>query len=637
MSDDKKIQISKAKKVAPPSASVISPEVIEDVLPDVPASLPPEVLDRMKAQFEAQRIMSATEILKEDLTTPIGTTTYKKLGSEEDVVIPQLHNPGVELIEEERLDFVPAATSGMPEEPDTSELDDGDEDGTEEPSMNSIEEVTEEVVEGMEELEDILNIKEDHVPMTEEEEAAPSISIQVDEAPTQEAAPVAKETDDVNCIYVALSNEENLTALFAELMNKYGGEKAFHKALMEREELPYSVARVYNDITHQSKFASKALALAVREGKMAQLIEIEGRKVRDGIASKNLLKGKVSGSRISSNEAIKLAMAASQGIMKVHFYNSGFYVNIRPPVLVELNQLYNTIRSSGKEYEKEFGALYHLPFDKKIKEAIMELFTNLVIDSNLHNYDKPGVLMDALAFPDHVVAMWAMSCLMFKEGAKIRYVCAEHNCGHVHNTTIDISKMRMNNYRLVSAEQVMFTNSATVRTLEDLAKYRMSLKLEEKVVLDEQWSLKLDTCVMSEWFAFANEFNSKLLSQLQDTSEESIANYYESAQNRIVAPWTKEVIITENGIEGIIADKSVFAGVLDALQLHESKIIQKEYARLTARIEDYIQKISVSHICYSFNKCPKCGKIPSSAVNNLIACDVQSTFFTLLIMRLTRR
>lgn len=652
---------------------VVSSSAIEN-------SLPSDMLAKLQANFEAERITPAAELLQEDLNIPIAVVpeelnkypnmeavstsptptassteesspTIMKTSTEwnletrvirENVICVETDTGGVKkgdgisswnalpyLAVPRAMEVIPPVESPVEEatvavEEYKAVLD----------SPNQIDMTADPEEDDDSELEDALTIE------TEIEEVmdtnAPKIDIPV-EAPAVENAPAQVDKMPELALHHPLSTEEQMVQLFHDLSLQYGSAENFYKAQANGDETALAIAQCVNQFRPQRDFSDTALRLAVREGKLDRIIELNGKKIRDGIISKNLLKGKPSGSRVSGDAAIKLAMATTQGIMKVNFYNSGFWVNIRPSALVELNTLFNSIRSANKEYEKEFGALYYIPADKKIKQEVLSLFESLVIDSNLHNYNKPGVLMEAMAFPDHIIAMWAVACLMFREGVKVKYLCAEKGCGHVHTTTVDLLKMRWNNYRLLSAEQIAYCNSDDKRTVEELATYRANLKLDERVVLDDTWSVVQDVCVMADWFRFANEYNAKMLATLQDKSEESIAEYIESSQNRIVVPWTKEIVITENGVEAIIADKTVFPGVMDALQLHESKILSDSYVRLSTRIEEYIQKTAISHICYTFTQCPKCKAVPSAAVNNLISCDVQTTFFTLLTMRLMRK
>ena len=49
----------------------------------------------------------------------------------------------------------------------------------------------------------------------------------------------------------------------------------------------------------------------------------------------------------------------------------------------------------------------------------------------------------------------------------------------------------------------------------------------------------------------------------------------------------------------------------------------------------YIAETKLSHIGYPYDVCPACGKPIKSAVGGIIPCDVQSTFFSLSVMRLS--
>lgn len=386
--------------------------------------------------------------------------------------------------------------------------------------------------------------------------------------------------------------------------------------------------------TNQQKFNRTMLEAAARRNKgivanMTSSAKVSDTMVTDAYADKNaVLKKYGNNAVIQGAAAVRAAALLTQYVRKINLYNSGFYIVCRAPFLSELAEYWRDCSAAVQEYGYILGQLSYLPASIYRKQAALKLIEAVTIESNLEGYNTPGMLRKAISFLDFEPILWGIGSLMFPKGLKVDHMCHEGNCRYMESANISVNDMRYNDWTLLSADAITFTSSKKSRSLDDLKEYRTKIgTLDVSTKIDNQWSASLRIPTMEEYEEANLAYISEMAKTIQLSAMASADMYVNTKYFSILAPFAS-VIDYRNPENGQIThfNGNNMAQILDALQsgsVHFSKVV-----------DDFISRVKVTHICHTFNKCPKCGKLPSAAIGNLIPCDVESTFFTLAVSKI---
>jgi len=584
-------------------------------------------------------IKESIKQVKEELS--INTTEQKE---EEDIVVMEDTDIVVNDIEDKDIGFNPTNIlekedikvvneETILEEPDTEEtLDDiakAAADDVPNPADGTFKNIKHLFAEEKkEDVDDTTNIyedssleEEDLTNLTDEE----SSEIVVPYSNAETVTIAAADADPRN--YVDILNKQPEAQGFIELLAAISrNTKSYLHRLHKANEYFY---------TPQQSFNLKSLKnVESRIGSTDKIkggVSLDGVVYRDKYANKSdFLESVPNNAVLKNNNAIRSITLLSQSIMQVSFYNSGFNVVLRAPLLAELSDYWRACTDKQNEYGRIFGQLCFIPADIYCRSAAMDLFEKLVIDSNLVDFSVPGVLRKALSFLDFETMLWAISCVMFPKGVKIDHICHEDKCRHTESVMIDVKSLRFNDYTLMSADNIKYTNSNEKRTVDDLIKYKASIKNDkEQVRIDDEWSTTIGIPSFFEYEESSLSFISEMERKIQLSALAEVNDYVNARYFALLAPFTKLVtyvskengkVINFEGIEGNIS------------KLLES--LQSGSISFSKTVHDFVISKKITHICYTLNACPSCGKIPASAVGRLVPCDVQNTFFTLVVKRI---
>lgn len=354
---------------------------------------------------------------------------------------------------------------------------------------------------------------------------------------------------------------------------------------------------------------------------------IDGKRVGDAVASKSIIDKIPTGTCVSADDALNLTMALINGIKKVFFYNSGFYVFIRPATQDELHEYYIECRATEFEFGYVFGQLNYIPIDIYVRKAGVKLFKKLITSSNLENWEEN--FEKCLSFPDFDVCLWAIASLMFQNGVSAEFICHNESCRNVDKAKIDVAKMRFNDYTRLGKEALEFCASSTVKTPEMLANYHKNiLKDCEHIVLNDSWSLDIKCPSFIEEILDGEAYVAELADKIQTNSYADCTSYLRAKYFRIFSPFIEKITYKDsNGKNIFFTNKESIPSTINALQLDPE-------IKLADAIVDFIKRTKISFIAYNYNRCPRCGAIPTSAVRGLIPCDVQQSFFMLVVNQL---
>lgn len=364
------------------------------------------------------------------------------------------------------------------------------------------------------------------------------------------------------------------------------------------------------DLTVDHKFADKS--------KLFQQIS------ENGIAS------------IKGPSATKITSLLINGYRQVNFYHSGFHVNLNAPRMDQLSRYYNRVSENMMDYGRILGQYAYLPVGVETRSALMDLFCECVESSNLKGWEDRTVLMKALSVLDQPVAIWAMASLMYPKGVEVDYLC--HNnlpngkkCRHVEKTKVDINSMCYNDWSKISAEAIIYTVSKEERTLEDLAKYRAKYLKSDGTTFpinkSEEWRAQFFVPSCFEAEEKQRAYVTQMAKEFQLSNLQKADDYFRSKTYLAYLPFVKKVTYVEDGKTIEFEDPSALEPALNNLQLVEG-------VSLPERLTNYMDEKTITHICFSYMPCPKCGKVAPDAIDRLIPCDPEYTFFIWTAARL---
>ena len=364
---------------------------------------------------------------------------------------------------------------------------------------------------------------------------------------------------------------------------------------------------------------------------------IDNKKYGDAFSGKANSKMTKPSTTMTGKQSYQTAMALICGVRKVPLYNSGFNVTIRPPLLNELHQYYVKCRSNESEFGRTFGYAAYIPADIELRRAGIDLFKNLILDSNLKDYETNFEL--ALTPLDYDVCLWAMASLMFPEGTTTEFFCNaivnEKLCGNVDSAKVDISKMRFNDYSKISDEAIKYvcaSGKENTRTLEDIQYYKTELlPSSEELKLNDEWTIEVGVPSFQKMIDDGEAFVADMASKIQLNRGLDVVDFLKTKYFRIFSPWITRItyLNKETGSYLHFTDPVKLPEIIEALQLDEKNI------PLSSKIEEFFNKKKVTHFGYLYTKCPKCNTVPDLAVNGVIPSDMQQNFFTLTMDRIS--
>lgn len=345
--------------------------------------------------------------------------------------------------------------------------------------------------------------------------------------------------------------------------------------------------------------------------------------------SNNDFKGKV----VSGKEAQLLMLAKNKNILRIFLYNSGFDITLRGPTLAEINNYYNKISAESDEYGREYGVHFFMFSDIIIKRATIELVESLITHASLKNWGRGQNILRGISLLDYDVLLWAIGTLMYRKGFPFQFVCSnpKHTCGYTETKEIDLRKLRLNNYSIITDEAIKMIANSEVKSFKDVAAYQKALGLSRLIPLYSNYVAKTKVPSLYEYLEYGTAFNAALWDQIQTDNKEQLYRYLEFNYYKVFAPWIEEIRYVEDdgSINFRVQDSSAITTALDTTQLEETAFGDD--------MKNFISDSMITHICIPFDKCPNCNYVPKYVINDAyIAFDVQQNFFTQSVMRMTQ-
>lgn len=346
--------------------------------------------------------------------------------------------------------------------------------------------------------------------------------------------------------------------------------------------------------------------------------------------SDELIRGtEKSSGELSGADAKIAVLARAKGLRKVHLFNSGFWVLIRPPELAELSQWFNQISTEAKDFGKIVGGHFFMFSDVFLKQKFMEILPYLIVDSNLKGFRSMN-LSKMISIQDYDVLVWAVCTLVYKTGVTINLQCTNEKCAYeAANVTLDLEKMRFNNLSIVPQEAVgylskLLAGKEQVNTTM-LKQYHKLLKLSQTFVLDDV-SYKVRVPSIDTFVSTGTKFIEMVLGAIKGTDNQIDRSLDEEVRLNLAkayAPWVYRIETPQfstSDTDAIIA---------------QMEIDVRKDNRLSTFISSYQFDTRISYFCYSMLECPKCHKTPSKDLHDYYPLDPTSLFFFLCSRQLS--
>ena len=350
---------------------------------------------------------------------------------------------------------------------------------------------------------------------------------------------------------------------------------------------------------------------------------------------------------LSGNEGRVVMNSLIGGIRRIRLYNSGISVNLRSLSLTALNNYYREVNTSDFEYGKMFGAFYYMYSDLSITKYVIEnLLPILICGSNYRHWKDTDKLLQTLTFQDFQTILWAASTMMHPEGVTVNFTCGEPGCGHITKELVDLSKLRLINTELINDDMYAIMSKNGLVSDDDIQQFheksglKKSLKFEYRIGDSvRKWTIHLKQANLYDYVKVGDDYMHYLQETVGITSSAEVQSYTQYNYYHVFKPWIESVDLTifnplsnteqmyswtndsEDPKEDPIMD------MLDNFQIY----LPSEFGE---KMKQYILDTKISHICFYFPRCPKCGKVPQMSYNGFIPYDVMNSFFTLVLMKL---
>lgn len=345
--------------------------------------------------------------------------------------------------------------------------------------------------------------------------------------------------------------------------------------------------------------------------------------------------------RLSGTAAKAAVISRMKGMFRIQLYNSGFWIDICPPSLVDIDNWMQEVDQEFKELGRCLGGHAHTCIDVFLKQKLCEIIPGLIQNSNYENWEDKDALMKNVSFHDYDTMLWGLCCSMYKDGIGIGVYCTNPDCRNVDQSQyLDIARLCYLNTEKFPAKALEWMttnahNSAKMLTDDDLANYRNNLLGFTKTISVEGGANVYELTVPS-----ITEFINRGASLVGKIT--ALTNGEKNVQNEIVTnqltfhlykmmlPWIKSLSMndSEGNLVYKIEDPDAIYESLDINTFDNSDF----YKDITTFIEDTKLSFYAAHTL----ECPKCGKKAELDKDNLFPLDLQYVFFGLCCLQMNQ-
>lgn len=352
---------------------------------------------------------------------------------------------------------------------------------------------------------------------------------------------------------------------------------------------------------------------------------------------------------VTGIEAMNAFMSAVSGFLKVNLMNSGFWVTLRRPQIIELQGIFDSLELEQKEIGYMVGAHFALCADVYLKRKFIEALIDyrIINGSNLEGIYKDDNFAQAVSYLDYETLVHAVLTLMSRsKGLRTRVACP--NCRKIDLVEdIDIGSCKVINRDLITDEvrawwaQTKDAQGRPIkRTLKDVKKYQNEILKPQHSFIEKFSNNNLDTPrnirlnlrvpTMAEYFEdgalFANKLN-KLIDERDVGSSERrkiMAANLGAHLFQMITPWVRniEMLDDEGKVAFRTADRDPIMMILDTTTQDKDEAIKP-----LKEIEAYTASTKFVWIGMFSMECPHCHSKPDFGLDQFFPLEVQTIFF----------
>lgn len=445
------------------------------------------------------------------------------------------------------------------------------------------------------------------------------------------------ERDDFNNLYKLVFAEQSQQDLSDALDRRKNAmpEDEYFNQLNVRGTFLELVKRMIETHSEQTVFIRKALEKIIDPTKVGDgytYVAAADDEQESGFELKNRvlqLEKSLKGVEVSGDQARMLILASNHNMKRLYLYSSGFNIVIRGPSLGEMNLVYNRLKDDMDEYGRVFGAMFYMYSDVKIKEILWDFISNLIVGSNLNKWDKGNRLKNNISFNDYAHILLGVASLMYKEGYDFIHPCTK--CEYITEAKIDLNLLQLTDFSRIPLDALRALSVGSEVTPDDVSRYKKGLSLNTSFIIGK-YKINRRVPSINEYLESGTTFNDKLAVAIHDINEpEIISQYLKFNYSLIFAPWITSIEI----LDAESTEVSFRFVEREAINIALSEIQNSDHRdEFVKQMNDYIQGSIITNIGYLATPCQCCNEMPSDTVNGFVPFDVQSSFFTILVMRL---
>jgi hypothetical protein len=414
------------------------------------------------------------------------------------------------------------------------------------------------------------------------------------------------------------------------------GDEGFVEELKNLDSYPYMLKKMLDEYTDQIVFAAKALE-HIKNPRMVSC-EYEYRPVDEAekpFMLKNMtlkLDKTFGGAEVQGRKAKMMIRANNKNIKKVYLYNSGFNIVLRAPSLLEVNLVYNQLEDAMNTYGRIMGAIFYMYSDAKTKEILWDFVEKLVVNSNFDNWEQPNALRETVSLVDFPLILLNIGTLIFKQGFDFNHICGNEACRHSVTELIDLKLLQLTDFSKVSFERLRWFSASTKVTKTDIETYRSELSfLSDTFVVGDNINVNRKVPTIGEYLDSGIAFNDTMARAIHDIRDSTMVDQYLRYNYcQIFMPWISSIeFLTENGeVSFKVTERDDIQVALDEIQK------SGDHELFIEKMEAFMQNAIITHIGYLSKPCERCGYVHDGTVSGFTPFDVQSAFFSILVMRL---
>lgn len=454
----------------------------------------------------------------------------------------------------------------------------------------------------------------------------------------QKHAAIAKKNNASGLIFVNLGNDDDFDAAIAREFDedeRPEGEKTrnptdYAQGMSLIRELGQRTAQqklLKEWITHLFEKNPNALKAVEDRLRVNKIIP----KIGDGSGPKKL-----------SGAAAKAAVISRmKGMYRIQLYNSGFWIDICPPSLVDIDNWMQEVDQEFKELGRCLGGHAHTCLDVFLKKKLCDILPGLIQRSNYENWEDKPALMKNISFHDYDTILWGLCCSMYRDGIGIGVYCTNPDCRHVDTSQyLDVAKLCYINTEKFPAQALEWMtskayNAAQLLSDEDLANYRDKLLGFTKTIsVDGGASVyELGVPLLVDFIDRGANLVGKITAITngeKSVQSDELANQMTFHLYKMLLPWIKSLSMNDSDGNLVfkIEDRDAIYESLDINTFGDDNFYQS--------VVEFIENTKLTYFAANTLKCPKCGKAAELDKENMFPIDLQYVFFGLCCLQMNQ-